>query len=25
VSADAPLKHVILLTDGESSDRGYED
>ena len=23
--ADAPLKHVILLTDGESNDRGYED
>ncbi len=24
-SADAPLKHIILLTDGESNDRGYED
>lgn len=23
--ADAPLRHVILMTDGESSDRGYED
>ena len=22
---DAPLKHIVLLTDGESSDRGYED
>jgi Ca-activated chloride channel homolog len=22
---DAPVKHVVLLTDGESSDRGYED
>jgi Ca-activated chloride channel homolog len=22
---DAPLRHVILLTDGESNDRGYED
>jgi Ca-activated chloride channel homolog len=22
---DAPLKHVVLLTDGESNDRGYED
>jgi uncharacterized membrane protein len=25
VTADAPLKHVILLTDGESNDRGFED
>ncbi len=25
VSADAPLKHIILMTDGESNDRGYED
>lgn len=24
-AADAPLKHVVLLTDGESNDRGYED
>ena len=24
-STDAPLKHIILLTDGESNDRGYED
>jgi uncharacterized membrane protein len=24
-STDAPLKHVVLLTDGESNDRGYED
>jgi Ca-activated chloride channel homolog len=23
-SADAPLKHVVLMTDGESDDRGYE-
>ncbi|HET6318169.1 MAG TPA: VWA domain-containing protein [Chloroflexota bacterium] len=23
--ADAPLKHIVLLTDGESNDRGYED
>jgi Ca-activated chloride channel family protein len=23
--SDAPLKHIILLTDGESNDRGYED
>src|SRR5438128_2490767 len=23
--ADAPLKHIILLTDGQSNDRGYED
>ena len=22
---DAPLKHIVLLTDGESNDRGYED
>ncbi|HYY87166.1 MAG TPA: VWA domain-containing protein, partial [Chloroflexota bacterium] len=22
--ADAPLKHIVLLTDGESTDRGYE-
>jgi uncharacterized membrane protein len=22
---DAPLKHVVLMTDGESNDRGYED
>ncbi len=22
---DAPLKHVVLLTDGESNDRGYEE
>jgi Ca-activated chloride channel homolog len=25
LSTDAPLKHVILLTDGESNDHGYED
>ena len=25
LDADAPLKHVILLTDGESNDRGFED
>ena len=25
LDADSPLKHVILLTDGESNDRGYED
>ena len=25
LSADAPLKHIILMTDGESNDRGYED
>jgi Ca-activated chloride channel family protein len=24
-ATDAPLKHVVLLTDGESNDRGYED
>jgi Ca-activated chloride channel homolog len=24
-STDAPLKHIILMTDGESNDRGYED
>ncbi|MCA1646032.1 MAG: VWA domain-containing protein, partial [Chloroflexi bacterium] len=24
-STDAPLKHIVLLTDGESNDRGYED
>lgn len=24
-SVDAPLKHVVLLTDGESNDRGYEE
>jgi Ca-activated chloride channel homolog len=24
-NADAPLKHVVLLTDGESNDRGYEE
>jgi Ca-activated chloride channel homolog len=24
-NADAPLKHVVLLTDGESNDKGYED
>jgi hypothetical protein len=24
-ASDAPLKHVVLLTDGESNDRGYED
>src|SRR5439155_24422861 len=24
-STAAPLKHIILLTDGESNDRGYED
>src|SRR5207253_1081739 len=23
--SDAPLKHIILMTDGESNDRGYED
>jgi uncharacterized membrane protein len=23
--SDAPMKHIILLTDGESNDRGYED
>jgi uncharacterized membrane protein len=22
---DAPLKHIVLMTDGESNDRGYED
>jgi Ca-activated chloride channel homolog len=25
VNVDAPLKHVVLLTDGESNDRGYEE
>jgi Ca-activated chloride channel homolog len=25
LNADAPLKHIILLTDGESNDHGYED
>jgi Ca-activated chloride channel homolog len=24
-NVDAPLKHVVLMTDGESNDRGYED
>ena len=24
-ASDAPLKHVVLMTDGESNDRGYED
>jgi uncharacterized membrane protein/Mg-chelatase subunit ChlD len=24
-NADAPLRHIVLLTDGESNDRGYED
>jgi uncharacterized membrane protein/Mg-chelatase subunit ChlD len=24
-TADAPLRHIVLLTDGESNDRGYED
>ena len=24
-TTDAPLKHIVLLTDGESNDRGYED
>lgn len=24
-SVDAPLKHIVLMTDGESNDRGYED
>jgi Ca-activated chloride channel family protein len=24
-AADAPLKHIVLLTDGESNDRGYEE
>jgi Ca-activated chloride channel homolog len=24
-SSDAPLKHIVLLTDGESNDRGYEE
>ena len=24
-ASDAPLKHIVLLTDGESNDRGYED
>src|SRR5205085_9374248 len=24
-SVDAPLKHIVLLTDGESNDRGYEE
>jgi uncharacterized membrane protein len=24
-SSNAPLKHIVLMTDGESSDRGYED
>ncbi len=24
-STDAPLKHIVLLTDGESNDRGYEE
>jgi uncharacterized membrane protein/Mg-chelatase subunit ChlD len=23
-SVDAPLKHIVLMTDGESNDRGYE-
>jgi len=23
--SDAPLKHIVLLTDGESNDRGYEE
>ena len=25
VNVDAPLKHIVLMTDGESNDRGYED
>jgi Ca-activated chloride channel homolog len=25
VKLDAPLKHIVLMTDGESTDRGYED
>jgi Mg-chelatase subunit ChlD len=25
VKSDAPLKHIVLMTDGESTDRGYED
>ena len=25
VNTDAPLKHIIMMTDGESNDRGYED
>jgi Mg-chelatase subunit ChlD len=24
-NSDAPLKHIVLMTDGESNDRGYED
>jgi Ca-activated chloride channel homolog len=24
-NVDAPLKHIVLMTDGESNDRGYED
>jgi uncharacterized membrane protein len=24
-TSDAPLKHIVLLTDGESNDRGYEE
>jgi Ca-activated chloride channel homolog len=24
-AADAPLKHIVLMTDGESNDRGFED
>jgi Ca-activated chloride channel family protein len=24
-ATDAPLKHIVLMTDGESNDRGYED
>jgi uncharacterized membrane protein len=24
-SVDAPLKHIVLMTDGESNDRGFED
>ena len=24
-SSDAPLRHIVLLTDGESNDRGYEE
>jgi uncharacterized membrane protein len=24
-ASDAPLKHIVLMTDGESNDRGYED
>jgi uncharacterized membrane protein len=24
-NTDAPLKHIVLLTDGESNDRGYEE